>query len=113
MHGAQIPRHTGDIDLSWDQARDALGKFEGSRVTVRVVERSEPETLVAVFEGDLGVLGHEKQPALFWPVRSSGGRMETPGFYMHPDRFEGAVARAGGGVLVIVQGPVLINVRQS
>lgn len=117
MHTAEIPRHTGDIDLSWAQARDALGAFEGSRVTVRVVERSEPETLLAVFQGNLGVLSHEKHPALFWPVCSSGGHMETPvetpGFYLHRDRFQGGVARAGRNVVVIVQGTSIINVRQS
>jgi hypothetical protein len=33
-------------------------------VTVRVVERSDPEMLLAVFEGNLGVLSHSKHPAL-------------------------------------------------
>lgn len=131
MHTVQIRRHPGDIDLSWEQVRDALGALEGSRVTVRVVERSDPEMLLAVFQGNLGVLSHAKHPALFWPVRPSGGQdpadaqdadirfrrdgfhVEAPGFYLHRDRFQGGVGRAGSTVLVIVQGPVLINIRQS
>ena len=100
-------------------------------MTVRVVERSDPEMLLAVFEGNLGVLSHSKHPALFWPVWPSGGRKpgdaqeadtdfqrdgshaEAPGFYLHRDRFQGGVGRAGCTVLVIAQGPVLINIRQS
>ena len=42
----------------------------GSRVTVRVVERSDPEMLLAVFQGNLGVLSHASIP------RSSG--LSTP-----------------------------------
>ena len=98
-------------------------------MTVRVVERSDPEMLLAVFQGNLGVLSHAKHPALFWPVRPSGGPepadaqdaeihvqrdgFEAPGFYLHRDRFQGGVGRAGCTVLVIAQGPVLINIRQS
>jgi len=86
----------------------------GSRVTVRVVERSDPEMLVAVFEGNLGVLSHAKHPALFWPVDSSGRpEPEAPGFYLHRDRFQGGEGRAGDTVVRIDQGPVLINIRRS
>jgi len=100
-------------------------------VTVRVVERSEPETLLAVFQGKLGVLSHAKHPALFRPVypfarrksadadeadthlQSDGFHVEACGFYLRGDRFRGGVARAGCNVLVIVQGPALINIRQT
>jgi hypothetical protein len=100
--------------LTWEQVRNALEAMAGSRVTVRVVERSDPEMLVAVFDGNLGVLSHAKHPALFWPVVSSDRHeREAPGFYLHRDRFQGGEARAGHNVLVIAQGPVLINVRQS
>jgi hypothetical protein len=102
----------------------------GSGVTVRVVERSDPEVLLAVFEGNLGVLSHSRHPALFWPVCPSGGQepvdaqdadhfrrdrlhAETPGFYLHRDRFKGGAGRAGCTVLVIAQGPVLINIRRT
>jgi hypothetical protein len=67
-----MPRHPDDIDLSWEQVRDALRALEGSRVAVRVVERSDPEMLLAVFTGTLGVFDHAKHPALFWPVCLSG-----------------------------------------
>jgi hypothetical protein len=117
--------------LTWEQVRDALGAMAGSRVTVRVVERSDPEMLVAVFEGNIGVLSQAKHPALFWPVGPSdrqkpadaadadlhaqhkGFHAESPGFYLHRDRFLGGEGRAGHNVLVIAQGPVLINIRQS
>jgi hypothetical protein len=102
-------------DLTWEQARDALGAMAGSRVTVRVVERSDPEMLLAVFEGNLGVLSDAKHPALFWPVHPSfqPDGFEASGFYLHRDRFQGGVGRAGDTVLLIAQGPVLINIRQS
>ncbi len=37
--------------------------------------------------------------------------MEESGFYLRRDRFGGAAGRAGGTILVIEQGPVVINVR--
>jgi hypothetical protein len=131
MDTVLIPRHPGDVDLTWEQIRDALGALEGARVTVRVVERSDPEMLMTVFQGNLGMLSHEKHPALFWPVRPSGGlepadaleavthfqrdrfHVEAAGFYLHHDRFQGGVGRAGCTVLAITQGPVLINIRRS
>jgi hypothetical protein len=131
MHSVQLPRHPGDMDLTWEQVRDGLAALEGSRVAVRVVERSDPEMLLAVFQGDLGALDRAKHPALFWPVYLSGGQrsadeqdievdfqrdgdhIEDVGFYLRRDRFEGAVGRAGCTVLVIIQGPVLINIRRS
>jgi hypothetical protein len=39
--------------------------------------------------------------------------LETPGFYLHRDRFQGGVGRAGCTVLVIAQGSVIINIRRS
>lgn len=131
MFTTHSPRHPDDIDLSFEQLRDAIGALEGSRLSVRVVERSDPEALVAVFGGTLGALSHVKHPTLFWPVRLSGERepaaaqdadlrlrrdddhLEDVGFYLHPDRFDGAVGRAGRTVLVIVQGPVLVNLRRT
>src|SRR6476619_6500090 len=91
----QIPSHPGDIDLSFEQVCDRLSGLEGRRVHVRVVERSDPEILMATFDGDLGVRSDEKHPAVFWPVhalqRPEHG--EQPGFYLRADRFEGAVGR--------------------
>jgi len=84
-------------------------------VAVRVVERSDPETLVAVFRGHLGALTHGRHPALFWPVRAAGedepGDVEDTGVYLHPDRFQASLANPGRTALHIVQGPVIVNVR--
>lgn len=131
MHSVHTARHPDDVDLTWEQIRNALTALEGSRVSVRIVERGDPEMLLSVFGGTLGPLGHGKPPALFWPVRVSEGQapaatqdgddgvqrhgdhLEGVGFYLRPDRFEGAVGRAGLGVLAITQGPVLINVRRT
>jgi hypothetical protein len=131
MHTVQMPRHPDDIDLTWEQVCNALVALQGSSVNVRVVERGDPETLLAVFQGNLGALNDAKHPALFWPVCSSGGpqpadtqeteahfqrdrdHVEDVGFYLRRDRFQGGVGRVGCTVLAIVQGPVLINVRRS
>jgi hypothetical protein len=123
METAQIPRHPDDIDLTWERVHDALAALEGLRVAVRVVERSDPEMLLAAFQGNLGAVDHAKPPALFWPVRLSEdagvhfehdrSHQEAFGFYLHPDRFHGAVGRAGSTVLAVTQGPVVINIRAS
>jgi hypothetical protein len=131
MHTVRMPRHPDDVELTWEQVRDALAALQGSRVNVRVVERSDPETLLAVFQGDLGALNDAKHPALFWPVCPSSAQesadtqdadvhfqrdrdhVEDVGFYLRRDRFQGGVGRVGCTVLAIVQGPVLINVRKS
>ncbi len=107
-----------------------MARFEGSWVNVRVIERSEPEELLATFRGTLGELSHAKKPTLFWPIFSDGGvpaaaqdvqtnsrrdpdHLECVGFYLRRDRFQGALGRADGTVLAIIQGPVLINIRRS
>ena len=100
-------------------------------MAVRVVERSDPEMLLAVFQGNLGALSDAKHPALFWPVCLPGGKepantqdpdihferdrdhVEDVGFYLRRDRFQGGVGRAGCTVLAIIQGPVLINIRRA
>jgi hypothetical protein len=116
VHTARIPRHRDDLDLTWEQAGDAL--------------RSDPEILLAAFTGTLGALDHAKDPAWFWPVCLAGehepagaqdaavhferdrDHLEDVGFYLRRDRFHGAVGRAGCTVLAIIQGPVLINIRR-
>jgi hypothetical protein len=110
-----FPQHPGDVDLTWDQTRDAIAALEGASVVVRVVASGTPEVLLAVAGGILGPLSHAKHPALFWPVDTAEHHSELPearGFYLHRDQFAGAVARAGGTVLVIGQGSVLINLRR-
>jgi hypothetical protein len=130
-HIIQMPRHPGEIVLTWEQVRDALHALEGSSVAVRVVERGEPELLVAAFNGTLGALSTAKHATLFWPVthsreqrraarhdaishfRRDDNHVEDVGFYLRRDRFQGGVGRAGSTVLAITQGPVLINIRRS
>jgi hypothetical protein len=112
----RIARHRGDLELNWEQACAAVAVLEGSRVTVRIVESSNPEMLVAITDGTLGPLSRAKHPALFWPVDPpEGGRRrgEEHGFYLRRDHFAGAVGRAGNSVLVISQGPVVINIRRA
>ncbi len=130
MPTVQTQRHPDDLDLGWEQVSDAVARLEGSWVNVRIIERSEPEELLAVFRGTLGELSRAKQPTLFWPIFSDGGapaaaqevqtdfqrdpdHLECVGFYLRRDRFEGALGRAGGTVLAIIQGPVLISIRRS
>ncbi len=127
MHTVHTARHPDDIDLTWEQVHQALGALEGSRVAVRVVERGDPEMLLSAFIGTLGALSEAKAPALFWPVslgraaapdadihfQRDADHIEDVGFYLHRDRFDGAVGRAGCSVLAIIQGPVLINIRRS
>jgi hypothetical protein len=72
--------------------------------------------LVAVLEGALGALSDAKDPTLFWPVRVAGDHpqhVEDVGFYLRPDRFDGAVGRAGCTVLVVVQGPAIVSIRRT
>jgi len=110
-----IPRHSGDVELTWDQTRAAIGALEGTAIVVRIVESASPEVLLAVTDGTLGPLTHAKHPALFWPVEApkhGRERCEERGFYLRRDHFDGAVARAGGSVLVVGQGPVVINIRR-
>jgi hypothetical protein len=116
VRDGRIPRHPGDVELTWEQACDAVAALEGARVIVRVVEGSMPESLLATADGALGPLSRAKHPALFWPLdqlEHAGTSGEEPGLYLRRDHFEGAVARAGGSVLVISQGPVVLNIRRS
>jgi len=130
MHADHMLRHPDDLDLTWEQAGDALRAPEGSHVAVRVIERSDPEILFAAFTGTLGALDHAKDPAWFWPLCLGGehepaaardtdipferdrDHLEDLGLYLRRDRFHGAVGRAGCTVLAIIQGPVLINIRR-
>lgn len=117
MPTPSFPHHPHETELTWDQLVEALARLEGSRVAVRVIERGEPETLVAVFRGHLAPPAHDKHPTMFWPVLSPGetepGDVEESGIYLYPDRFGGGAGRAGGTILVVAQGPVLINVRSD
>jgi hypothetical protein len=102
--------------LSFEDAQKSLAALVGSRVSVRIVERRQPERLVAVFEGMLGAPSGEKSPSRFWPIedglRPHARAAERFGVVLHADGFDGAELRIGGEILVIAQGPVLVNVRR-
>ncbi|MDQ2894775.1 MAG: hypothetical protein M3Y09_03905 [Actinomycetota bacterium] len=112
---AADPRHTQTLELSWDEVVQALTALQGTRVAVRVVQRGEPETLVAVFRGHLGTSRAGKRPTLFWPVSAGAedelGTVEETGIHLHRERFEASLANPGRTVLHIIQGPVIVNVR--
>jgi hypothetical protein len=115
-HDGRIARNRGDLELTWEQALAALAALEGSRVSVRVVESSNPAMLLAVTDGILGPVSRAKHPAFFWPVGISDGdreKGEEHGFYLRRDHFEGAVGRRGNSVLVISQASVVITIRRS
>ncbi len=117
MSTPSFPHHPHETELTWEQLLEALARLEGSRVAVRLIDRGDPETLVAVFRGHLGSATHDKHPTVFWPVRGQGepepGDAEDSGIYLYPARFGGGAARAGGTTLVIEQGPLVINVRSD
>ena len=102
--------------LSLPELDDALAALVGERVSVRVVEPGDTERLHVVLEGVLRDPSSEKAPSRFWPLddglapREAGA--ERFGIVLHADEFEGAESRAGGHVLVIRQGTVVINVRR-
>ena len=111
-------RHPGDIELTWGEVCNGLAALKGSPVTMRVVERGQPEMLLTVMAGRLGAMSRSKHPALFWPVETPGSvaepeTFEEGGFYLRRDRFNGGVARAGGSIVLVCQGQVLINVRRA
>ncbi len=115
MDAATAVAGDGALELTWEEVIDALGALEGSRVAVRVIERSDPEKLVVVFRGHLRAPTHGKHPTLFWPVRADSEDesdvVEDAGIHLHRDRFHPSVASLGRRVLHIVQGPVIVNVR--
>lgn len=116
MPNAENPRHTQTLELSWDEVVDALAALEGTHVAVRVVVSGAPEVLVAVFRGQLGAPAPGKRPTLFLPVQAASedasDNVEDTGIYLHRDRFRPSLASPGREVLHIVQGPVIVNVRQ-
>jgi hypothetical protein len=102
--------------LDFDGVLDALSSLVGSRVSVRLVERTQPERLLAVLEGVLRSPTPEKSPSHFWPLEDGLGAREAAaerfGLVLHRDAFDGAEARAGRNIVVISQGATLVNVRR-
>jgi hypothetical protein len=102
--------------LGYDELQRALAALVGARVSVRVVERSDPERLIAVFEGVLGAPSDEKSPSDFWPISDGLAERDRAaerfGIVLRADRFDEAEERVAGEVLVIGQGPVQVNVRR-
>jgi hypothetical protein len=102
--------------LDFDGVHDALSALAGSRVSVRIVERAQPERLIAIFEGVLCEPSPEKAPSHFWPLEDGLGPRDNAaerfGLVLHGDTFDGGEARAGGTVVLITQGHTLVNVRR-
>jgi hypothetical protein len=102
--------------LNFKETEQALAALVGSRVSVRIVERTQPENLLVVFEGVVGKPSAEKAPSRFWPLESGSGERglvaERPGIVLHEELFGGAEARAGDTVLVFTQGDVFVNIRR-
>jgi hypothetical protein len=72
------------------------------------------DELLATFCGRLEDRSQEKSPSLFWPLRITdhSPHAETPGAYLHPERFDGAAVHVGGTVLELRQGRVMLNLRR-
>jgi hypothetical protein len=102
--------------MTFEETEEALGRLVGSRVSVRIIERTQPERLVAVYEGVLCAPSGEKAPSRFWPLddglppRADGA--ERFGVVLHPEAFDGAEVRVGGEIVILAQGTVLVNVRR-
>ena len=89
-----------------------LGRWEGSRVVVRVVAAASNE-LVAIFTGRLQEGSTEKHPALFWPVdEEEGPNAERLGIYLHPGSYEGSRVHQGDFVVEFDQAGVRTNIRR-
>jgi hypothetical protein len=98
--------------LTQQQLVVLLDQWVGGEIAVRVV--SDSDDLIAVFQGRLCGRSSAKQPALFWPLRTTDQRrhIEQPGIYLHPERFQDASARDGRFVLELRQGGVTLNIRR-
>jgi hypothetical protein len=91
---------------------EALGRWHGSQVVVRVLATAEDE-LMAIFTGRLQARSDEKHPALFWPLESPDApKTERPGIYLHPGSYEGARIHEGDFVVEFVQAGVKTNIRR-
>jgi hypothetical protein len=98
--------------LVQQQLAALLDEWVGAEVAVRVV--SDSDDLIAVFQGRLARRSAAKQPALFWPLRTSGDgeHIEQPGIYLHPERLQGASVHEGSFVLELRQAGVTLNIRR-
>jgi hypothetical protein len=101
-----------DEPLTQQQLVVLLEQWVGDEVAVRVVSGSDD--LIAVFQGRLCGRSLGKQPALFWPLDTTGQsqRLEQPGIYLHPARFQCASAHEGRFVLELRQVGVTLNIRR-
>jgi hypothetical protein len=100
--------------LTLDELVVTLDHWAGEEVAIRVVSNSHD--LIAVFHGELGTQSTEKQPALFWPLLHPAAdphdHSETPGVYVHPDRFDEAALHIDKTVLELRQDAVTLNIRR-
>ena len=97
--------------LGWNDSVAALRELEGRAVAVRIALGDHEEALVAVFHAALGVMDvHAKQPLLFLPLGDTDPHPERSGLYLQEDDFVAGERRAGG-IVVIKQRDVVVNVR--
>jgi hypothetical protein len=99
------------LPLNQEQFVEALDRWTGREVAVRVVSASDD--LLAIARGRLGERSAVKRPALFWPLLQVNPHehAETPGVYLHPGRFQGAAAHEGDFVLELHQAGMTLNLR--
>ena len=97
--------------LDWQGSVAALRELEGRGVAVRIALQDRNEELVAVFHAELGAMDVDaKQPSLFWPLGEADAHPERPGLYLRQHDFVDGERRAGG-IVVIKQRDVIVNVR--
>ena len=97
--------------LNWHECVAALQALEGREVAVRLALQDRNEELVAVVHAELGAMDVDaKKPSLFWPLGEPDEHPERPGLYLRQDDFAGGERRAGG-IVVIKQREVIVNVR--
>ena len=92
---------------------DALSRWKGSPVAVRVV--AETDELVAVFTGILGARSPEEHPLCFWPIEPGDQAFETlerRGVYVHPDLLTEVRVHTGEFVIEYTQAGVTVNLRR-
>jgi hypothetical protein len=97
--------------LGWTEIVASLDALAGRRIAARVVRAGPPEELVLIAHGVLGKRSQSKQPSAFWPLEvETSTSLEAPGLYLRADEVT-AVQRRAGGILVIAQSDVIVNIR--
>jgi hypothetical protein len=110
MAASHVGEHRPEA-LGWTELVASLDALAGRRIAARVVRPGPPEELVLIAHGVLGKRSESKRPSTFWPLDAeSSTSLEEPGLYLRADEVT-AVQRRAGGILVIAQSDVIVNVR--